>query len=86
MSEQVPELEKMRRVKGESEAIGEFIEWLGMNGMWIGQYVDLGYREPRGVPVGKSIEQMLADFYGIDLVKAEQGRRMLLAAYQKEVL
>ena len=30
-----PELDKMLRVKDESQAIGEFIEWLGPKGMAI---------------------------------------------------
>jgi hypothetical protein len=78
-----PELDKMLRVKDESQAIGEFIEWLGANGMWIGEYVDLGYREPRGVPVSKTINGLLADFYGIDMQKIEQERRAILAEIAK---
>jgi hypothetical protein len=79
-----PELDKMLRVKDESQAIGEFIEWLGANGMWIGRWSEDGVtREQFGDPVSTSIEQLLADFYGIDLVKAEQERRAILAEIAK---
>jgi hypothetical protein len=80
-----PELDRMLVVKKKSQAIGEFIEWLGENGMWVGEWHEdvSGVMPSFGAPVGKSIEQLLADFYGIDLVKAEQERRAILAEIAK---
>jgi hypothetical protein len=74
-----PELDKMLVVKKKSQAIGEFIEYLISNEMWVGEWV-----ENIGYPVRKSTEQLLADYFGIDLVKAESERRAILAALRGE--
>lgn len=73
-----PELARMEAVNAESQAIGAFIEWLGENGMAVCQTED-GLRGDRFFPVMKSVEQLLALHFGIDLVKVEQERRAVLA-------
>lgn len=74
-----PELAKMEGVSAESQAIGNFIEWLGENGMAICQTED-GLRGPRFFPVMEQVEQLLARHFGIDLVKVELERRAVFAA------
>lgn len=54
------EHQKLRAVKRESQAIGEFIEWLHANNLMIADR-DTSEEDPRG------IERMLADHFEIDL-------------------
>ena len=71
-----PELDKMRAVSEQSQIIGEFLdsmpyvltEWKNVE----------GFRDPMLVPASKSIVQILAEHFGIDMNKVEQERRMLL--------
>ena len=73
-----PECEKLVDVSKESQPIGEFIEWLKRKydicelveseDMYGGEYV----------PVYKTTNQLLADYFQIDLDKVEHERRALL--------
>lgn len=72
------ELDKMEAVKEKSQAIGEFLEWLG------GEDIALcRYREKFGryIPFALNIEELLAAFFEIDLIKAESEKRKLLADF-----
>lgn len=88
-----PETDKMIAVKDKSQAIGEFIEWLGDNGMAIVRYAtkedmfdDEGERN--GIHEGDyltmltSIEKLLARYFGVDLNKAEKEKRAILESLQ----
>jgi hypothetical protein len=60
-----PEHEKLSAVAGESEIIGTFLE---ESGYILAEYHDVeGFAEARLSPVQKSIEQILADYFHIDL-------------------
>ena len=61
----MPECDKLLEVKGDSQVIGEFLEW----------YRAQGARTRRG-----SIEQVLANYFEIDLRRVEQERSALLEA------
>lgn len=63
-----PEHNKMRAAKVNSQAIGEFIEWAQESGMTICEFQD-NLRGGYYHPTPKSIEQLLADFFGINLMK-----------------
>lgn len=68
-----PMLDKMEAVRARSQEIGEFLEWLGQQGYVIccsGRYPP--------APAGKSTEQLLAEYFGIDLEAAERERRAVL--------
>lgn len=75
-----PELDKMMKVQKESQIIGEFLD-------------SCGYMLCRASgkdwhpfePVPKTIEQVLADYFGIDLKKVEEERRSILRAIRAEV-
>jgi hypothetical protein len=72
-----PECDKMAAVKDESQAIGEFISWLHGQGHIIAEKLTGGggyelFQDRR------TIEQMLADYYEIDLNKVEEEKRALL--------
>ena len=81
MTSQYPESAKMAAVSDESQSIGEFIEWLGTKGIMLGHNVTFeGYSTPQFVPVSTSTENLLADYFEIDLKKVEQEKRAMLEA------
>ena len=72
------ELEKMQKVKDKSQIIGGFLDWL-MNEKAVKLAVwkhDDGI--DRLIPFHKSIEQWLAEYFNIDLIKLEQEKQKLL--------
>lgn len=74
-----PECAKMAAVKDKSQAIGEFIEWLhDKKGLVIAEWNDsiIGRDELVGAYIGT--EQLLAEFFDIDLEKVEQEKRQML--------
>jgi hypothetical protein len=77
---ETPELAKMAAHNDESQIIGEFLDVIFSQGMVLCEWDTVvgGNREEQLFPIDKSIEQILADFYGIDLKKCEQERRELL--------
>jgi hypothetical protein len=88
-----PECEKMLAVKSKSQPIGEFIEWLrGERGIVLAKwcdkdedgedYLDSGYS--RLVPVHIRIEDLLAEYFGIDLKRIEQEKRIMLSKLRDE--
>lgn len=79
-----PELDKISANRGDSQTIGEFLEWATTEGGFnftktfeSGEMNLFGEKLTRDVPV--RIEDALADFFGVDLKKAEEERRTLLA-------
>lgn len=73
----------MLAVADQSQAIGDF---LYASGFVLAEYRAIdNYREPQLVPVNTSIEQILADWFDIDLKKVEQERRAMLAAMRKDL-
>lgn len=75
-----PECDRMLAVAKESQAVGSFIDWMRGEGWGFGRVHDEGTHDPYWEWDPRSIEQMLADFYQIDLTKVEQERRAILAA------
>jgi hypothetical protein len=77
-----PELEKMGRVREESQAIGEFLEWLSSTKhVHLAQSVE-GYNFPQHFAY--QTEELLAEFFEIDLKKVEAERRAILASLRGE--
>lgn len=70
-----PELDKMKSVKDQSEIIGGFIDWLSCN------QLEICIRNPDDdlFPVRKSIEQLLAQYFKINLNKCERERQAVLS-------
>ena len=77
-----PELDKMLAVKAESQPIGEFLDWLGGEGIHLCTYRESanGFADGFFVPDDRRIEQLLADYFDIDLQRAEEERTALLDA------
>ena len=70
-----PELDKIKEVSKESRKIGDFLEWLQYEKNWRLAYYD-SYDEL--TPAAFSIEPLLAEFFDIDLDKAEKERMAVL--------
>lgn len=59
-----PEHDKLRRLSRQTQLIGNFIDWLGDQGLIM--------CEPQGrhnVPIRKSRDEMIAEFFGVDLAR-----------------
>ena len=71
-----PELDKMLKVKEDSQKLGEFLDWLK------GKYELAQWHDSHGVDrlVAKNVgtEKILAEYFEIDLVKCENERREIL--------
>lgn len=91
----MPETGKMLAVKDQSTAIGGFLEWLDEKGLWLCRSAtkedtrdddgeSTGTREGDLLPVYKSKEILLAEYFNIDLKKVEKEKRALLESLQKE--
>lgn len=84
------ELDKLVAAHGDAFIISEFIDWLGDSGYRICKFQEgiihsneLGDYTPEGwYPQRKSHEQLLADYFEIDLDKVEKERRELLESLQ----
>lgn len=85
------EHDKLAKIQPQSQAIGSFIEWLRSKGVNLMVYHDhspacldedgsraCGYGREELEPYRRSIEQMLADYFKIDLAKLEQEKRSML--------
>ena len=73
-----PEHQKLRAVKDKSQCVGEFIEWLGEQGIMlccndgqVGMY-------PINWPITESRNKLLARFFGIDLNRLEDEKLAML--------
>lgn len=77
-----PEHDKLRAVRDESQAIGQFLEWLGENGLVICSFEEYK-RTGEYIPDGRSIQQILADYFEIDLNKLDDEKRAMLNELRK---
>jgi hypothetical protein len=71
-----PEHDKLREVAEQTQAIGEFIEWLEGKGIFLARYVE-GSNFPRHV---HGFRALLAEWAGIDQDKLEAEKRQMLAS------
>lgn len=69
---ETPELEKLAAVSDQTQAAGEFIDWLqDEHGIFLAG--------PDRYPVGRSLDALLAEWQGIDRDKLEQEKRAIIA-------
>lgn len=93
MMVETPELDKASKIVGESQRIGEFIDWVkDTKHIWLCQYITCTevrehifkpgtYYEVEVtelVPIKISTESLLAEFFDINLDKIEAEKRALL--------
>src|SRR5262249_27932247 len=80
-----PEHDKLKALGGINQTVGDFIEWLGENGMTICEFV--GDREfGRGggyVPTHNSRDRLLAAFFEIDADELSQEKDRMLEDFRK---
>ena len=74
-----PECEKLKATAPYSQKIGEFIDWLHDDDVVLAEWV----KDPQGfdenlIPVTKPIQELLAEFFEIDMNKVEEERRQIL--------
>ena len=78
-----PEHDKLTAIQAQSQKIGEFLEWLQCDKhvRLLGEYGSKTTEEgePVYVPIRQSKQQLLAEFFEIDLAKLEEEKRQMLA-------
>ncbi len=83
MSDEYPECEKMALVRDESQTIGGFLEWASEQGWEFVDNNNIGhYRMP--MPVNKPIEQILAQYFEIDLELVEKEKQQILDNFNEQ--
>lgn len=78
-----PEHEKATKVTDDSQKLGEFIEWLGSQGIFLATPDPRANRFGGHVLITESEEQILARYFKIDLKKLEQEKRAMLVALRR---
>lgn len=74
-----PEHEKMAAVHEQSQAQGEFLEWLAnAKGFVLCERNTLDWGDDRFVPADQNVERLLAEYHDIDLEKVEAEKRAML--------
>lgn len=79
-----PEHEKLEKIQEQSQWLGSFIEWLGEKEMFLAKYSDDDVEYPRIIIVNKSINDLLANYFNIDLIKIEKEKQSMLKLIQKQ--
>ena len=83
-----PELDKIQEVKEKSQELGEFLEWLTRKYVlanWVDGVDDMGFETSLLFRNSDNTEKILADYFGIDLVKAEKEREQLLENFRNQI-
>ena len=84
------ELNKITAVSAESQTIGEFLEWAQTSkqlviASWVEEDLEGdALLQPKLVPAQFTIEKILAEYFEIDLKKAEVERRAMLATIRRK--
>lgn len=71
-----PEHTKLRAVKDRSQCVGEFIEWLDEQGIFLAEY--WGGRDRTLYRAHESRDSLLARFFEIDRDRLEEEKRAML--------
>ena len=75
----LPEHEKLQDIQPQSQTCGEFIEWLGEQGIFLCKI----NRFDRFDPINDSTERLLARYFGIDLKVLEDEKVAILTAQRQ---
>lgn len=76
-----PECEKMAAVEDKSQVIGEFLEW-AKETQDFHLCIYSGYGKEY-IPIGITVERLLAKFFDIDIDKVEKEKRQILEEIRK---
>ena len=88
MSDEYPEHDKLAKVSDRSQAIGEFLEWLGERESKVVlcslERTSSGfYPKKIFLPIANSVERLLAEYFEIDLKVIEDEKRAMLDVCRK---
>lgn len=80
-----PEHEKLRAIKGQSQSIGSFLDWLEEGGYSKIGKIHLACYDNHGdlCDVYASVQDLLAAYFGIDRQKLEQEKLAMLDELRK---
>jgi len=80
------ELDKMREVSEDSQRISEFLEWLAEQEIVLAEWTgyECGECGEGLMSISQTREQLLANYFSIDLIKAEKERQALLDAIRAD--
>lgn len=70
-----PEHDKLTAVKDQTQAIGEFMDWLADDGVFLARYQE---DSKYAWPIHRPITDLLAEWAGIDQNKIEAEKRQML--------
>lgn len=79
-----PEHEKVTQVKDEAQKLGEFLHWLGTQGIFLATPDPRADRFGGHVLIAEDHEKVVARYFQVDLKKLEEEKRAMLAALRKE--
>ena len=83
--EKFPEHCKLSDVRDQSQAIGEFLEWLQTDqSIVLAKWSIVSSQEDELSPQHSSINDWLAKYFGIDMNKLEDEKRQMLVEIQDE--
>jgi hypothetical protein len=75
-----PELDKLRAIAEISQKIGEFLEWLQSEKHYtIAEWTDAETLQP----VGRSIENLLAEYFNINLFTVDKEKQAILDEFRR---
>ena len=75
-----PECDKIVDVQDKSQILSEFVDWLDSKGYAICIPEETsGYPREQWISIRKPFEELFADYFGVDLKRAEQERQAILA-------
>jgi len=87
-----PELDKLRAIQDKSQTMGEFLDSLSNQGLYLCEKApdsygmrtvdEMGDEWDSYIPTMIPVEKLLAGFFGIDLQKVEDEKRAILASIQ----
>ena len=72
-----PTLDRILELQPQSQAVGEFLEWIKSEGYVLCKYNEQGPRHEY-LPIHKTIDTLLHDFFEIDPMEEEREKRALL--------
>lgn len=72
-----PEHDKLKALGGANQTVGDFIEWLGEQGIELASYGNGAYRDVL-FPLRRSRDTLIAQFFEIDTNKLEAEKRAML--------
>lgn len=77
---QYPELDKMKAAREKSAVLSDFLDWMDENGIRLCRNNPDHYWAKGGeyYPITENYEQLLAQYFNIDLNKVEEERRRIL--------